>query len=99
MPRTKKAGSGGGQRPATKTTTEYTLPQPPSRGSPRIPPRPEPRKPARPGLREALGLLVLMLSGRALDMPTHTARQGWSLTERWLRELVDVRVASQEATT
>jgi len=44
-----------------------------------------------------LGLLILLLSGQTNSLPARQAREGRILAERWLRQLVEARHASEAA--
>jgi len=40
----------------------------------------------------SLGLLVLLLSARANELPAQQVRQGWRLAETWLSQVVAARL-------
>ena len=85
----------------TITPTVYQPPRPPVKPqllpgrrdrAPAQPPMPAPRpSTSRDGT--AFGLLVLMLSARARELPAPDARRGWALAECWLGKIVNARLA------
>jgi hypothetical protein len=56
---------------------------------PRLSSSPQPQKTSPTSL--SLGLLVLLLSARASELPAHQVRRVWALAERWLGEIVAAR--------
>jgi hypothetical protein len=100
----KAARAGKGSKGAATTTRQsqvnravaflsspYTRKSYPGRRD-RAVPQPPAENPAKASsLSVSLGLLVLLLTSRANELPARLSRRGWALAERWLSDLVGTK--------